>query len=429
MATLEKIRYTPYRIEISGNTVNRTATTTKSKIDVLPQIVWSDSTPWREVNLWALDQASKGKDIKTITSGMSHLHAYAKWLESQDVKWWDFPARESDRCLVRYRGDLVSARNSGELAPSTTSQRMNAVIRFYRWLGACRLLSPEWPMWRDKQVGVRLVDSFGFSRTMTVTSTDLTIPNRKAPGETLEDGLLPLPIRDARLVIDFAKTHASYELYLMLKLGFGTGMRIGTICDLKVATIQRAVPDPQFPGFNKISVGPGAHPPVHTKFGVTGQVWVSDSDLALLRKYVFSARRLKRQSKAAQGNRDTILLTRFGLPFGNGDGNASRGISVQFGRLRKDGVASGIGAFQHFRFHQSRCTFATELARTAMQVASVSMAIQIVREALLHKSEKTTLTYIRFIEKAVPMAEMANAFTRDFLGIADTGAPKSEQCL
>jgi integrase len=423
MATLEKIRYTPYRIEISGNTVNRTAMPAKTSFDNLPQIVWSNSAPWREVNLWALDQAAKGKDIKTIISGMSHLHAYAKWLESQDVKWWDFPAREADRCLVRYRGDLTSARNNGELAPSTTSQRMNAVIRFYRWLEANRLLSPEWPMWTDRQVGVRLVDAFGFSRTMTVTSTDLTISNRKAPGETLEDGLLPLTVKDAGLIIDFARTNASYELYLMLKLGFGTGMRIGTICDLKVATIQRATPDPQFPGFNKIAVGPGAHPPVHTKFGVTGQVWISDADLALLRGYVFSARRLKRQSQAAVENRDTIFLTKNARPFGNGDGNASRGISVQFGRLRKDGVASGIGAFQHLRFHQSRCTFATELARTAMQFASVSMAIQIVRQALLHKSEKTTLTYIKFIEKAAPMAEMANAFTRDFLGIADTRKP------
>lgn len=111
-------------------------------------------------------------------------------------------------------------------------------------------------------------------------------------------------------------------------------------------------------------------------------------------------------------------MTRDGNAFGKGDGNASRGISVQLGRLRKAGEITGIDAFRNFRFHQSRCTFATELARAALKHGTVSIAIQLVQQALLHKSEKTTLTYIRFIEKTAAMAEMADSFTRDFLGIA-----------
>lgn len=78
---------------------------------------------------------------------------------------------------------------------------------------------------------------------------------------------------------------------------------------------------------------------------------------------------------------------------------------------------NGITAFRGFRFHQSRCTFATELARVAMKHGSVGMAVQLVRQALLHKSEKTTLTYIRFIEKTDAMSGMADEFTRDFLGL------------
>jgi integrase len=276
-------------------------------------------------------------------------------------------------------------------------------------------------MWTEKQVGIKLLDEFGFERSMLVSTTNLAIPNRKAVGEKLEDGLLPLTTKDALQVIEFAKAHGNYELYLMLKLGFGTGMRIGTICDLKVATIQRAVPDPAFPGFNKLAVGPGAHPPVHTKFGVTGQVWISDEDLELMREYMFSTRRLKRQSKAEVKDRNVIFLSKDGNVYGEGDGNASRGISVQLGRLRRDGEINGVLAFRNFRFHQSRCTFATELARAALKHGSVGMAIQLVRQALLHKSEKTTLTYIRFIEKTGAMSEMADAFTRDFLGLGGSG--------
>ncbi|MDF7225046.1 hypothetical protein [Proteus mirabilis] len=55
---------------------------------------------------------------------MSHLLAYAKWLEAESIQWWNFPERESESCLVRFRGALVAARNNGELAPSTASHRM-----------------------------------------------------------------------------------------------------------------------------------------------------------------------------------------------------------------------------------------------------------------------------------------------------------------
>lgn len=418
MATLEKITYHPCQIKISDSTLQREPNLRKGAVVALPQIMWSNNTPWREANLWAFDQRSIGVDPKTTLAAITHLHAYSKWLESQQINWWHFPPREADRCLMMFRGSLIAARDNGELAPSTAAQRMSTVVRFYRWLTTNRLLSTDWPMWTDRQVGVRLLDEFGFSRTMTVTSSNLAIPNRKAPGDRLEDGLLPVSVEAARQIIDFALNHGSYELYLMLKLGFGTGMRIGTICDLKVSTIQRAVADPVFPGFNKLAVGPGAHPRVHTKFGVTGHVWISDEDLALLHEYMFSTRRLIRQSKADADSRDSIFLTRNGTVYGKGDGNASRGISVQFGRLRRIGIARGLNVLQNFKFHQSRCTFATELARTALSHGTASMAIQLVRQALLHKSEKTTLTYIRFIEKTDVMSMVADAFTQDFLGLA-----------
>ncbi|RMV70397.1 Integrase/recombinase [Pseudomonas coronafaciens pv. atropurpurea] len=422
MATLEKISFHPSRLSISDSTVCRERDRRKETVVAMPQILWSNNTPWREANLWAYEQRSKGVDPKTTLAAIGHLHAYSKWLESQSINWWHFPAREADRCLIMFRGSLIAARDNCELAPSTTTQRMSAVVRFYRWLTANRLLSTNWPMWTDKQVGVRLLDEFGFTRTMMVTSTSLAIPNRKVTGDKLEDGLLPVSIKAVQQIIDFSLKHGSYEIYLMLKLGFGTGMRIGTLCDLRISTIQRAVADTAFPGFNKLAIGPGAHPRVHTKFGVTGQAWISDEDLQLLRDYIFSTRRLMRQSKATAADRDAVFLTRNGNTFGKGDGNASRGISVQLGRLRKAGIAHGMNVFRNFRFHQTRCTFATELARTALSHGTASMAIQLVRQALLHKSEKTTLTYIRFIEKTAVMSEVANAFTRDFLGLAGSEA-------
>lgn len=418
MASLEKISFTKSKINVIDGCLVRTPALRDQFVDDLPQIVWADNTPWREANLWALSQREKGIDPKTILSSLTHLHAYAKWLEAEDVRWWHFPARESERCLTQYRGYLICVRDKGELAPSTTTQRMGATIRFYRWLEASKLLSTDWPMWAEKQVGIKLLDQFGFARTIVVNSTNLSIPNRKAPSDKLEDGLTPLSRDSSHRIINFASQNASYELYLMLKLGFGTGMRVGTICDLRMATIHRAIPDPQFLGFYRLAVGPGAYPTVHTKFGVTGQIWISESNLNILKEYIFSTRRLIRQSKARSEDRDAIFLTRDGKLFGEGDGNASRGISVQLSRLKKRGIANGISDFYYFKFHQTRCTYATELARSILAHGSVSMAVQIVKQALLHKSEKTTLTYIRFVEKSAVMSKVADEFTREFLGIA-----------
>lgn len=107
MASLELIHYQPRRAEI--------------------KIVWEDNSTWAEANLWALDQATSSKrDLKTVRSNMSHLLAYAKWLEAESMTWWHFPERESERCLIRFRGALVAARNNGEL--TLENQRLRAQL-------------------------------------------------------------------------------------------------------------------------------------------------------------------------------------------------------------------------------------------------------------------------------------------------------------
>ena len=45
-------------------------------------------------------------------------------------------------------------------------------------------------------------------------------------------------------------------------------------------------------------------------------------------------------------------------------------------------------------------------------------ALAIVKEFLLHRREETSMKYIRFVEKTPAKEEAANAFTRQFLGLA-----------
>lgn len=258
MARLEQIYFIPHRCKMVDSLLEWSPLHNNQAIKNLPQIIWKNSTPWREANLWLMERASSsGVNIKTVQANASALNAYANWLELTETDWFDFPVRKADRCLIRYRGALINARNNGEIAPSTASERMASVVRFYRWLNSNGLISPNWPMWQEKQFGFRLTDKVGFERTISISTTDLSISNRRAPGERLEDGLLPLSKNDSDVILKFTQKHASEELFLMLTLGFYTGMRLGTLTDLKVQTLERAASDPSTPELFKLAVGPG----------------------------------------------------------------------------------------------------------------------------------------------------------------------------
>ena len=422
MASLEKIRYTPHRARTSGGAVVWMLVEGR-EIDGVPQIFWRSGEPWREANMWAIERAtSKDVGLKTIECNFVGLHAYAKWLELKKKNWWDLPARKADRCLVQYRGALIDSRESGELAPSTVSQRMRSVIAFYRWVYATRLLSTDWPMWQERIVGIRLENSIGLQRTVAVTTTDISIPNRKARGERLEDGLLPVSSVDRDAILNLAHRVASDELYMMIELAFFTGMRLGTITGLKVQTLLQAVPDPVVPRLFLLSVGPNAIPAVATKFGVNGQIWILKPQLDELIAYSHSVRRLQREAKADEKNRDLVFLTRFGNSYTQRGSEKSVAINVQMHALRKQAVPNGIYALRNFHFHQTRCTFATDLARLAISAMGAINAIHFVKDALLHKDEATSLKYIKFVEKSPGKIAAANSFTREFLGLATARA-------
>ena len=412
MATLEFIHYMPRRYEVQ-NGHGCWVGTGGGAIERLPQLVWGSHVPWAEANLWALEQAET-KDIKTVHSAMTHLLGYAKWLEDEGVDWWHFPARESQRCLTRFRGALIQARNGGEIAPSTASARMSSVIRFYRWLRARKLLSTNWPLWTDVHFGIRLTDAFGFDRTLQVVSTNLSIRDTKiAGGLELEDGVMPLTSTGAFEVLRLANEEASEELSLMLQLGFGTGLRLGSILDLKLGTIDQASAD-SITGWWKIDVGPSARPSVATKYGNSGSVLIPPVLLERLRTYAYSTRRLKRQAIAAGQCQNLLFLTRFGRPYA---GPSSRAVNVEVARLRAKGVSRGVDVLRDFHFHRSRATFATMLMRVALRFLPVPDAVKLVREACLHKDEATTLKYVKFVESSKAMADAANAYSAVFMGL------------
>ncbi|VUM18992.1 hypothetical protein [Stenotrophomonas maltophilia] len=161
----------------------------------LPALFWQDNNPWREVNLWISQK--KGVDGATLKSLLTHLLAYAKWLEQTNTHWWDFPVDRAKRCLVLYRAFLLREIGTQSIKPRTAAARMRAIVQFYRWVRTHRVISPEWPMWEDRHIGVRVSTNFGFERTILKLSTDLRIrAGSTASSIALEDNLVPFSVDD-----------------------------------------------------------------------------------------------------------------------------------------------------------------------------------------------------------------------------------------
>jgi integrase len=418
MAHLEYIHYEPHRAVIEDQSIQWVREVSVRSVDRLPQIFWSDGQPWSEANLWALEM-SRNRDVqlKTITSLMEHLHKYANWLDREPIDgqpepidWRHFPKNKADRVLVRYRGELVDSRDRGDLSPSTTTARMRAVIRFYRYCAGHHFISRDAPKWQDKVAVVRYFDSVGFERTLQRFTTDISIPNRARPGLRLEDGLLPITSEHMMELLTFSKTSASQELHLMLTTGCFTGARLGTITTLRISALEQAMRDPMVPGMWVVPVGPGTG--IATKFDVSGDLMLPNPLMKLLKEYAGSRRHLDRVIKASKEDKSLLFLTRHGKPF------KPSAVDREMVELRRNGVAAGLKFLQRFKFHQTRATFGTWLMSICLKVATVKASIEFVKRAMHHKHEATTFGYITFIEHTKAKIEVANAFTEVFLGIS-----------
>lgn len=422
MARLELINYIPQRAVVTEHEVSWLRAPSARSISSLPQIFWKDGYPWNEANHWALDKASGRRvKIETVKNLMTHLHKYALWLEEEKSDWRHFPTRKSDRVLVLYRGALIKDRDQGLLSPSTTTARMRAVIQFYRHCHIHNFVSRNAPKWKDKLVVVKYFDHAGFERAINRLSTDLAIPNRARPGIMLEDGLLPIAAEHQSQLLRFLSEkkdtsekselkNCSEELRLLLMAGFFTGGRIGTLTGIRIDNIESAIPAPEDSSLWIFPVGPGTGIP--TKLDVTGNLYIPDQLMKLLKEYAYSPRRLNRLEKASEEHRQLLFFNRFGEPY------KPSTVTREMVELRRCATHDGLKFMKDFHFHQTRATFGTSLMSIALRVTSVKSAIEFVRSAMHHKHESTTMRYITFLEHTKSKVAVANAFSEAFLGYA-----------
>ena len=412
MAVLERVCITPMMLDYSNRAqgVSWVPRDNGRVIFKVPHIFFNNGEPWLAANAYALGklESVSGNDIKTVTSNMSNLKAYACWLEDHNMDWRHFPKKKKDRCLFRYRGFLVKQRNAGCISPSTATSRMAAIVYFYRWAQVYGWIERQ-PMWDDRPKTVQFYNAVGFSRTMSVVSSELSIPNRKRDGATLENGLLPLSDENRKILLRFLHEQGKIELYLITMIGFFTGARSETIRTLRLSSLENATDDPVTPGIKRVSVGPGTQ--VMTKFDVRGSLLFPSLLVQELERYAYSARRLTRQARASEDDRTLLFLSEWGNAY------SETSFTKLISYLREKLMNAGLAQFQTFKFHQTRATFGTQLMRLAIDVLPSQIdAIVFVRDAMLHKDEATTWKYVKFIEKEPIKEALSDEFFNLYTG-------------
>lgn len=396
MAVLEIISYQPmiYSSPSSDDNYGFLFNTNRTTVDSFPQIFMSDGEPWYAANRYAFYRFDDlQKDIKTVHREMTHLARFADWLESVGLHWLHFPKKKAERCLFRFRGYLIEQRESGLLAPSTASQTMNSVTAFYRWAAIHGYVEDRAKLFGDKTKVISFFDRVGFNRTMTVTTSELSIPNRARTGTLLEDGLTPISQSSVKILLAHLSKHPNYELYLMAKLALHSGCRHETVATLNIHALKNSYPDPLISNVMRVRVGPGTG--VHTKYDVSGEVYVPNSLVNELIEYFYSAEAILRRSKASDALQGNIFLT----IRGNRYTNQTFGTLIH--RLKEEFIRAGNTEFGRFKFHQLRATFGTMLMRALLKTQGISSlnAIEFVKEAMLHRDASTTWKYIKFVER------------------------------
>lgn len=416
MARKAAIRLLVSSVRVSNGVVNYRNCDGRS--DPIPQLFWQDGSPWSEANLWLYSQRIENLEpSRTTDSRADSLLTYARFLEASHpaMSWKCFPKKGSRRCINLFRGYLMSRVRDGSFASTTASTKMHHILNMYRWMVSNGIFSPRLPFEIATSRAITFTTSTGLIRRQQVISSNLSISTRKTHNEAPENGLMPVSDEVREQILTIARDQTPIELYLMLALGFFTGMRIGTIGDLKIRTLENAIPDPMMGGHHLLTVGPNCSIPVQTKFSVTGNVIIPDALLSFLREYAFSVRRTKREYRVRdQALLELLFITKNGMSYVRRTTDRSPAVNTLMHRLRSHIKKDNVHATD-FKFHQTRATFATNLADYALQTNNDENAVALVSRLLLQRDESSAFRYIRFVKESRAKARASEAFSRALL--------------
>ncbi len=161
---------------------------------------------------------------------------------------------------------------------------------------------------------------------------------------------------------------------------------------------------------------------VKTKFDVNGELLFPKKLVYDLKAYAMSARRLTREIRASEEDKTILFLTRTGRKF------TENSFTSRIAKLRARLIESGWPEYSRLKFHQTRATFGTRLVSKLLgQGEDQRTVIRFVRDAMLHRSEKSTWDYITFVEFSPLKETLSDRYFAFFSGQGDS--PKADEVI
>jgi integrase len=381
----------------------------------MPAVIWSDGEPWLAPTVYlrrkAFQAAASGGSQTTITQHAAALSAYATYLESENLDWRVFPEDRSLRPTYRYRGHVLARCNAKDLARSTAANHMSVLRAFYAWAMRSGALNDQSVQpFRSRQIMVRYADQMGLERSTMVTSSDLAIKRPKVARRGVEEGCMPLRRADRDQLLRICRDYFRVEFQLVMKLGFFSGMRLGTIIGLTHTAIRHHFPSPDLPGWCAISVGPEHGIP--TKKAVTYHPSMPEPLLRELLDYSHSVRRAVRQRSASKVDQDLLFLNVRGRHL------TIRSFSADMTKLRRIAKAQGM-RIPRFHFHCTRPTFGTSFVLASLARGhKTNQILPRLMRLLGHASAASSMHYIDWVEDETRMEADTEAYS-DFLALPE----------
>lgn len=395
-----------------------------ARFNLFPLVLDGAGKPWAEACLYLLAgmEGTPSPDMRTYDAKALDLAAYRRFIDETKIDWTEFPKNKLFKPTYRYRAYLNLLLRTGELGAKTLSRRMSSVVGFYRWLVSEGFLSPANPPWKERDVYITSKDSYGFQRTKTVKSTDLTIPvpvQQDTFDETIQDGgkLRPLPMDEQEWLLAALQAAGNTEMTLMHLMGLVTGARLQTVCTLKIWHTELAAPANPNEEV-KLPIGPGTG--IDSKRDKRMVLHIPGWFYHALQTYANSERARRRRQKGAKDDSSQYLfLTQHGTPYYTDKQDRQTFDPANSRRYDFDGGA--VGTFIRnvvrpyvektygcrkfdFSFHDTRATFGMNLTDFLLrQVEAGKLTLAYVREYVKtrmgHDSAATTDLYLDFRHK------------------------------
>ncbi|ATZ66195.1 tyrosine-type recombinase/integrase [Acinetobacter haemolyticus] len=394
-----------------------------------PVIVQGDGSPSDVFNLYLLKKLEQTiqYDFKTFSSIANQLVDFQRFLEDEQLNCLKFHKVKQSNAIFKYRTRLIEQANAGLISARSASNRINAVVNFYRFLVTDDLVDHQrYGMpFQDVYKYIAVDNEFGARRKMAIKSHDLAIhvPAKAHNSETIVDGgeLSPLTVEEQAVILK-ALQKSSREYQLMFYLALFTGARLQTICTLRIKYLLNREADSY--GFIRLPVGAGTG--IDTKFQKPMTLLVPDWLAQDIEIYIKSEQAHQRRQKSNYGDSDEnyVFLTKLGTPFYTSKAEqqeltekikASESFGARLKLYEGEAVRSYLKVvllpeirlidpqFQSFKFHDLRASFGINLLESQLKHLPEGhnhmTAVEYVQARMGHSNISTTLQYLNYKSK------------------------------